>query len=231
MATDWRDFWNRPHRIYVNERHRVAHYRQVADDIRAELPDAAARVLDYGCGEALAADQVATRCRQLVLCDAAPTVRAALAARYAHVANISVLAPEAVAALPAGALDLIVVNSVVQYLTPEVCRSLLTMMRLRLAADGRLIVADVIPPDAGLVADVLALLATARRHGFLAAALVGLAATLASDYRRLRRTVGLTIWTETAFLALLRDSGFVAGRRPRNFGFNRRRMTFVARPA
>jgi hypothetical protein len=230
MSAGWRDFWNRPHRIYVDERHRAVHYRRVADDIAAELPAAPACVLDYGCGEALEAGRVAALCDRLYLCDAAPAVRAVLAQRFADNAGIAVLAPEDVAALPEGSLDLVVVNSAVQYLTPDECRALLTTLRGRLASSGRLIVADVIPPGAGLFADVAALLGAAWRHGFLVAALAGLALTLVSDYRRLRRSIGLTVWREADFLALLDACGFAAARRPRNFGFNRRRMTFVARP-
>jgi SAM-dependent methyltransferase len=230
MVAEWRDFWNRPHHIYVDATHRAVHYRQVADDLLEVLPATPARVLDYGCGEALEARRVAARCVRLCLSDAAPTVRAALAQRFAGVANITVMAPEAVACLPPGAFDLIVVNSVVQYLSVAECRALLASLRDRLAMDGRLVVADVIPPDAGLIADVRALLTAAWRHGYLLSALAGLAATLVSDYRRLRRAVGLTCWTEADFLAALHDSGFTAARRPRNFGFNRRRMTFEARP-
>ena len=63
---DWIAFWNSEHSIYVNARHRDVHYRTIAQDIRAVLPDGA-RVLDYGCGEALHADLVAAPARWLIL--------------------------------------------------------------------------------------------------------------------------------------------------------------------
>lgn len=226
----WRDYWGRPVRLLVNARHRAVHYARVADDILAELPEGAGAVLDYGCGEALEAGRVAARCRHLHLCDAAPTIRRTLAMDFSSARNVTVLAPEAVEAIADASLDLIVVNSVFQYLSVAECHALCWQFHRKLSADGRLVVADIIPPDAGFVADVGALLGMAIRHRFLLAALAGLAATFASEYRRLRRAVGLSTWTEAAFATLLADCGFAATRRSQNFGFNRRRMTFIARP-
>ena len=37
LIANWREFWDRPHRIYVNERHRRVHYARVAADIVSEL--------------------------------------------------------------------------------------------------------------------------------------------------------------------------------------------------
>ena len=34
---DWLSFWNSPNRIYVNERHRDVHYRNIALHIRANV--------------------------------------------------------------------------------------------------------------------------------------------------------------------------------------------------
>src|SRR4051812_29169177 len=101
---DWIAFLGFEHSIYVNARHRDVHYRRIAQDIRAHLP-AGAAVLDYGCGEALHADLVATSARTLILCEAAPMVRAALARRFGGNSKIEVRAPEEIAALPSGSLD------------------------------------------------------------------------------------------------------------------------------
>ena len=230
MISSWRDFWDRPHRIYVNDRHRRVHYARVAADILDELPRAPGEVLDYGCGEALQAADVAARCKRLLLCEAAPSLRNALQARYAGNPSIEVIAPEAIAALPDRSLDLVVANSVLQYLTREETAALVRTLRGKLAPDGRLILADVVPPGGGLVADVSSLLGTAARNGFLFAAIGGLALTLVSDYRRLRQAIGLTTYEEADIVALLGQEGYRAERRPRNFGFNRRRMTVIARP-
>ena len=86
-------------------------------------------------------------------------------------------------------------------------------------------------PDDSMAADIKGLLAPAWRHGFFLAALRGLAATFFSDYRRLRSQIGLTRYAEADMLARLSALGYVPARRRPNFGFNDRRMTFVARPA
>ena len=226
----WREFWNRPNRIYVNERHLAVHYARVADDILGLAPGGGAVLLDYGCGEALEAGRVSAAVGRLHLYDAAPETRARLRARHGANPGISVLDEAGLDRLPAGAIDLILVNSVIQYLSREELEALLGRCRAWLAPGGRLVVADVIPPGGSAAADALSLLRTARRHGFLGAALAGLAATLFSDYRRMRQSLGLSTYTPEAFAGLAAQAGFAAAREPRNFGFNPRRMTFTLRP-
>jgi hypothetical protein len=68
----WRDFWNSANHIYVNARHRNLHDHLVARDIVGLISSRDAAVLDYGCGKATAAEMVASCCRSLILCDAAP---------------------------------------------------------------------------------------------------------------------------------------------------------------
>ena len=81
--SDWRSFWDGEHSIYVNARHKDVHYREIADQIAAFVPSPSARVLDYGSGDAIHADRVAAVAAEVTLCDAAPSVRAAMAARFA----------------------------------------------------------------------------------------------------------------------------------------------------
>lgn len=227
--SDWQSFWDSAHSIYVNARHKDVHYREIADQIAAFVPRAGARVLDYGCGEATHADRVAAAAGEVLLCDAAPSVRAALAARFAADPRIRVLAPDDLAKLAERSIDLIVANSVTQYLTPAELDGLLHLWRGLLAPGGTLIVADVIPPDAGALTDVISLLRYAGANGFLLAALCGLVRTSVSPYRKLRSRVGVTRYTQTELLAKLEAAGFSATRLPRNMEHNTARMTFRAR--
>ena len=228
--SDWRSFWDSEHSIYVNARHKDVHYREIADQIAAFVPSPAARVLDYGSGDAIHADRVAAAAAEVTLCDAAPSVRAAMASRFANNPKIKVIAPEQVAALPDARLDLIVTNSVAQYLTEDELTRLLAMFRRLLAPDGTLIFADVIPPDVGALSDVTALLRYAAKHGFLVAALIGLAKTTVSPYRKIRNKLGIAQYTEAQFVKKLTDAGFAAERLARNMEHNPARMTFRARP-
>jgi SAM-dependent methyltransferase len=227
---DWIAFWDSKHSIYVNARHREVHYRTIAEQIRAYLPPAAT-VLDYGCGEALSAGIVAEGARRLILCDAAPKVRAALAARFAGHTNIEVRSPDEIAALPAGSLDVVVLHSVAQYLTPDDLTALFVLFLRLLRPAGLFILGDVIPPQVSAATDAMALLRFAAANGFLAAALAGLARTVAlTDYWRLRSNLGLSRYGEAEMLGRLDAAGFSAERARANIGHNPARMTFLARP-
>ena len=228
---NWRDFWNQDTPIYVSERHKVLHYARIARDIAGLIPSPGALVLDYGSGEALSADRVAARCATLYLCDAAPMVRERLRARYADEPRIAVLSPEDLEELPDASLDMIVANSVVQYLGLDEFRAFLALARLKLKPEGGLYVADVVPPDVSPVTDASALLSFAWRGGFLSAALAGLARTAASDYRKLRDEIGLAQYDEPEMIEILAEAGFTAERLAHNLGHNQARMTFRARPA
>lgn len=228
---DWKTFWDRPNPIYVDERHKAAHYRGIADDLIALVPAPDAAVLDHGCGEALEAERVAAACGRLYLLDAAPSVRAKLAERFGAVRNIAVLAPESLDALPDRSLDLVVANSLLQYLSADELDRCLAEWRAKLRPTGRLVLADVIPPDVSSVTDALALLRFAAREGFIGAALGGLVRTAFSPYRKLRRELGLSMYAEGQMLDRLSEAGFRAYRSERNLGHNPARMTFIASPA
>jgi len=221
---DWIGFWNRSSTIYVSERHRAVHYASVADGIAALVSDPSGHVLDYGCGEALRAERVRARCARLFLCDAAENVRRGLVARLASHDGIEVLAPGDLARLRDRSLHLIVVNSVVQYLDEAALGS-------ALAPGGRIVFADIVPPDASPLYDARALLSYAARNGFLLPAVTGLVRTAFSDYPRLRARLGLAKYSEPEFLALLDRHGLEGTRIWPNIGHNQGRMAFAATPA
>lgn len=230
MSGDWVAFWDGPHAIYVNARHRDVHYRLLANEIAALVPSPAAHVLDYGCGEALHAGDVAATCGKLVLCDGAPRVRASLAARFAADPKLRIVAPEELEHWPGGDLDLIVLHSVAQYLDAADTAKLLALFRRLLKRSGTLVVSDVIPPHVPAATDALALLRFAAANGFLLAALGGLTRTVLSDYMRLRSRLGLMRYSEAAMLQRLHAAGFAAKRMPKNIGHNQARMAFIAAP-
>jgi SAM-dependent methyltransferase len=226
----WIDFYDSAHSIYVNPRHRDVHFRRIAADLAAYVPPGA-RVLDYGCGEALHADIVAAKARRLILVEPAPGVRARLAARFAHEPKIEVIGAETLARLPDHGADVIVMHSVAQYLSAAELDAALALFRRLLDPAGLLVIGDVIRPQTSAVTDALSLLRFGAGHGFFVAALIGLVRTLLSPYRRLRATLGFRRYEEAAFVARLAQAGFSAERASRNIGHNAARMTFLARPA
>ena len=230
MITDWLAFWDNPHFIYVSARHKDVHYRLVAKDIAALVPGPDARVLDYGSGEALHADNVADTAGELLLCEAAASVRAGLEKRFAGNPKIRVVAPHEIAGLPERSLNLIVMHSVAQYVTPTGAGVLFALFHRILKPDGLLVVSDVIQPRTGAATDALILLRFGLANGFFFAALWGLTRTLLSDYWRLRSHLGLTRYAPAAIIDKLNAAGFTAERAPANIGHNQQRLTFYARP-
>jgi SAM-dependent methyltransferase len=236
MTAAWLDFWGGPHAIYVNARHKDVHYRLIANDIAQLVPFPQARVLDYGCGDALYADIVAAAAAELVLCEAAPQIRARLTARFGgsegprRNPKIRVIAPEEMERLPDHSFGLIVVHSVVQYLTRNETEALLSVFRRLLHPGGILIIGDVIPARGRALSDALALLRLAAANGFLMATLAGLARLLFSDYRTLRGQLGLVRYEEGEILQMLSAAGFAPQRARKNIGHDQARLAFMASP-
>lgn len=230
MTAPWLAFWDTAHSIYVNARHKDVHYRLIAQAILRFVPGPAARVLDYGSGEALHADLVASAAGEVLLCDGAPRLRAATAARFAGNPKIRVVSPQEAAKLSAHTLDLVVLHSVAQYLTPGEAEDLFSLFHRLLRPDGRLVIGDIIPPAVSARTDAMALLRFAAANGFFLAAVAGLARTRLSNYWRLRRRFGLARYSEAAMIDKLAAFGFKARRDPINLGHNQARMTFVADP-
>jgi ubiquinone/menaquinone biosynthesis C-methylase UbiE len=228
---DWIDYYDSTHTIYASKLHRDLHFQLIARDIIGYISSPDAVVLDYACGEALSAAKVAEACGKLYLAEPAPGVRGRLIARFAPNTRIRVRSLEDLRKMDEKSVDLAIMNSVAQYMTPaELDTAFLTVKRL-LKPGGRLVLGDILRPEIGMPKDVLALLRFAATHGFLRDALIGLVSTALSDYRQLRSRVGLQRYSEADITAKLAASGFSASRAHVNIGHNPWRMTFVARHA
>ena len=228
---DWIDYYDSTHTIYASRLHRDLHFQLIARDIIGYIPSADAVVLDYACGEALSAARVAEACGKLYLAEPAPGVRGRLIARFAPNTKIRVRSLDDLRKMEENSVDLAVMNSVVQYMTPGDLDQAFAVIRRLLKPGGRLVLGDVLRPEVGMIRDVIALLRFAASHGFLKDAVIGLVSTALSDYRQLRARVGLQRYGETEMVAKLAAAGFTASRAHSNIGHNPWRMTFVARPA
>jgi ubiquinone/menaquinone biosynthesis C-methylase UbiE len=226
---EWIDYYDSTHTIYASKLHRDLHFQIIARDIIGYISSPDAVVLDYACGEALSAARVADACAKLYLAEPAPGVRGRLIARFAPNTKIRVRSLDDLRNMDEKSIDLVIMNSVAQYMTPEELDSAFAVIGRLLKPSGRLVVGDILRPEVGMARDVLALLKFAGSHGFLTDALYGLASTALSDYRQLRTRVGLQRYSESEMIAKLDRAGFTASRAHNNIGHNPWRMTFVAR--
>jgi ubiquinone/menaquinone biosynthesis C-methylase UbiE len=226
---DWIDYYDSTHTIYASKLHRDLHFQLIARDIIGYIASKDAVVLDYACGEAVSAAQVAEACGKLFLAEPAPGVRGRLIARFAPNTKIRVRSLDDLRHMPEQSIDLAVMNSVAQYMTADELDAALAVIRKLLKPTGRLVLGDILRPEVGMARDVIALLRFAIAHGFVVDALYGLARTALSDYRQLRSRVGLQRYSEADLMAKLAAAGFTASRAHTNIGHNPWRMTFVAR--
>jgi ubiquinone/menaquinone biosynthesis C-methylase UbiE len=228
---DWIDYYDSTHTIYVSKLHRDLHFQLIAQDIIGYIPSPDAAVLDYACGEALSAAKVADGCGELILAEPAPGVRGRLTARFALNPKIRVRSLKELRKMEEKSIDLAVMSSVAQYMTPAELDDAFAIIHRLLKPGGGLVLGDILRPEVGMPRDVLALLYFGARHGFLRDALLGLISTALSGYRQLRSRIGLQRYSEAEMLAKLTAGGFTASRADANLGHNPWRMTFVARPA
>lgn len=228
---EWIDYYDSTHTIYVSKLHRDRHFAVIARDIVDYIPSPEAVVLDYACGEALSAGRVADSCALLYLAEPAPGVRGRLIARFAPNTRIRVRSLEDVKKMAANSVDLVVMNSVAQYMTPDELDTAFSTIKRILRPSGRFVLGDILRPEVGMPRDVLALLRFASKNGFLRDALIGLISTALSDYRELRTRVGLQRYSEEEMAGKLAKYGFSATRALQNIGHNPWRMTFIARHA
>jgi ubiquinone/menaquinone biosynthesis C-methylase UbiE len=226
---EWIDYYDSTHTIYASRLHRDLHFAVIARDIIGYISQPDAVVLDYACGEALSAARVADACGKLYLAEPAPGVRGRLIARFAPNTKIRVRSLDDVRKMAEKSIDLAVMNSVAQYMTPQELDAAFAVVKRLLKPTGRFVLGDILRPEVGMMRDVLALLKFAAKHGFLKDALIGLISTALSDYRQLRTRVGLQRYSEEEITAKLEKAGFTASRVLQNIGHNPWRMTFVAR--
>src|SRR6202046_425678 len=141
---DWIDYYDSTHTIYASRHHRDLHFELIARDITAYISSPDAVVLDYACGEALSATKVAEACGKLFLAEPAPGVRGRLIARFAPNTKIRVRSLEDLRKMDEKSIDLVVMNSVAQYMTPDELDTAFAVVRRLMKQTGRLVIGDIL---------------------------------------------------------------------------------------
>lgn len=207
-------------------------FQHEADDLVERMapilaPLAHGRVLDFGCGFGFVAERLAPQVGELWLWDQSPSMREKATSRVARHANARVATSTPPAGTP-GTFDLILVNSVAQYLSPRQLEACLATWASMLSPAGRVILADLIPPDYSASGDMLRLLRFAARRGFFWNAL-GAGAGEFVRYLRMRTELPLTRYGRTEIQALATAAGLLAEFPDENLGYKAGRLTAILR--
>jgi SAM-dependent methyltransferase len=130
------------------------------------------RVLDFGCGFGLVAAMLAPLVAEVWFWDPSPHMRLVAErntadrpnARLCDLSMTPSIEPEETA-WRGPFFDLILVNSVAQYMVPEELWAWLARWRWMLAPEGKLVLSDLIPPEQSGLSDVVDLLRMGVGHG------------------------------------------------------------------
>lgn len=221
----WRPYWES-----LSDRCQL--FREQAKEYVGRLesalpPGSHARVLDFGCGFGFVAAMLAPRVGQIFLWDASTNMRQRARVNVAGQPNIRFIDlsdPRAVASELR--FDLILVNSVAQYMTRDDFSAWLVLWRDMLAPKGRVVVSDLIPPTYPASSDIVDLLRFSARRRVLARAIWQLFGDL-WRYWRVRTACPLTRIGREELSRLGQTAGFVVSFLPRNLTHFTKRSTAV----
>lgn len=213
----WRDYWQTlPRGRLLFQPEAIEFVR----NLRAALPlSQDTKMLDFGCGYGGITRLIAPLVHSVAYWDATESMRAAAQENLADCGNASLWGG-------GGRFDLIVVNSVVQYMSEEELRERLEEWSGLLESGGRIVLSDLMFPGHAAANDMRSLLWFSLRRGYLLRALRNTLAERAR-YRRTAAAAPLLHvrreWLESA----ARRAGLQAAWLPENLTHFRTRHTAV----
>jgi cyclopropane fatty-acyl-phospholipid synthase-like methyltransferase len=172
LRTDWIAYWDNlpPGRLLLSpESEEYVRNLTVIFPITSQT-----RILDFGCGYGTIAERLARIGAKVDLWDAAPTMLRSAAQRLTGLPNIHEIHLTDSGSTERGPFDLILVNSVIQYMTATELHDWLRRWRPMLADGGRIVLSDLIPPDHSTLGDIVSLFRFGVRRGYLFRAMRGI---------------------------------------------------------
>ncbi len=223
----WRGFWESASSCRLNHAE-AEHFIEALQQHVGLEPTW--RVLDFGCGFGFTAGLMAPRVASVSVWDSAANMRAHARDHLAPHGNVSFLDLGTGIALPNGVrFDLIVVNSVVQYMSADELAGWLTAWRDGLAPEGRLVLSDLIPRGYDVRRDIPAVLLFSLRRGTLFRALIE-GVKEWRRYRQVHRSVSLLTIASEEFAEQARGLGLETEVLPANLSPHPARVSLVLTP-
>lgn len=221
---DWGAYWEG---LVPRQRIFEAEARDLVRRLEPILLDARPRrVLDFGCGFGYVSAGLAAVVPELWAWDAAASMRAHASARLAAWPNARVVQAGALDVETTPRFDLILVNSVIQYMPPALLGEHMRLWARLLERGGRVLLSDLPQAGASGWGELVELLRFARREGFLGSAIAGGLAE-ARRYGRMRRQRPLHAHSPEAIAGLADAAGLRARRLPQSLTYRSGRITVV----
>jgi SAM-dependent methyltransferase len=225
----WEPYWETlsdHQRMYREQAHEY-----VGNLISALSLDARWRVLDFGCGFGFVAEKLAPLVDELFLWDASANMRFHALANAAGHSNVRWLDLSGSQSPPTGPrFDLVLVNSVMQYMMSEEFSGWLRCWAGLLRPAGRIVVSDILCPGGGSWREIIDLLKFSARRGFAFRAFSEALGQL-GKYGKTRRACPLTRMGPEELKRRGRAVGLTVSLPGRNLTHFPRRITAVfARP-
>lgn len=227
-ATTWSEFWESAGHLHIHEveaRDYVTRLRAVAPLRKSD------HVLDFGCGFGHVVELLAPCVAGVGYWDAASRMRRATQERVAPLGTVEPVdlgGPGPDAAICA--FDLVLANSVVQYMAAAELAGWLHRWRSLLAPGGVIVLSDIPVPGASAAGELVGMLRFAARHGFLLTAVEdGLQE--ARGYFSSRVRADLLRWTPEDFVAMAAGCGLTARVLPANLTHRTGRFSALLEPS
>lgn len=180
-------------------------------------------VLDFGCGYGYVADGIAPHASEVYIWD---RVEPVLETALERTASTNILRATIDRDDLRGRFDLIVVNSVVQYMDRSSLRRWLEEWATLTTPDGVILLSDVPTTKPSLMTETVHWMLLALRHRVLVDA-IRFARENAARYRATKANSPLTIHTQEDLEILGRSSGLELAKEPHNLAFQPGRESFV----
>lgn len=181
----WRSYWETlgpDQQVFAVEGAEYA--RRIAPLLLVRRPK---RVLDFGCGFGHTAAELAPLVGEIWAWDAAANMRIHASKRLVGLSNAHMVEPGALEGSTLPLFDLILVHSVIQYLSPDELGACQRLWARLLAPNGHVVLSDLLVPGRPAWPEFFELLVFAKRHAFLRNAIVGGLKEI-GRYSRMRKT-------------------------------------------
>ncbi len=221
----WSAFWEETADLHIHRVEAGDYVERLRREVSWRATD---RVFDFGCGFGHVVALLAAEVDSVGYWDGSEQMRVATAARTAASGSRAVPV-DLSGPVPDAAFDLLLANSVVQYMSADELADWLPRWRSMLAPGGRIVLSDLPVPGASDVGELVGMLRFAASRGFLVRA-VRDAASEARRYSSSRSRTTLRRWTPEEVVRLAAGHRLAARVLPANLTHRAGRFTVLLTP-